>query len=254
MPSIEPQTVMNRRTALAVIGGGTVAALASPLSTASASPPPADRESTATQNRGTVRVTGTGSVDTDPDKAVISVGIEATDSEDASAVVSELATEAENLRQALRNYGIPEDNITTERYGLRHDEHDNRYEGQHRYSVEIDDPDAVGEVIDRCVAAGADTIGRIEFTISEARREQLYDEAVDAAVDDAHREAQLYTDATEQQLGEPISIETTGTNHVPIRRDLDVAVERDLAESAATRIEGGEVTVTAEVGIEYAFQ
>lgn len=242
---------MNRRTALAAIGGGTVAALAGPLSTASAATP-ADTESA--PNRRTVTVTGTGNVDTDPDKAVIAVAVEATDSDDASAVVSELATNAKSIRQALREYGISEDDITTERYGLRYDDHDNRYEGHHRYSVEIDDPDAVGDVIDRCVAAGADTIDRIEFTLSDDRRERLYDEAVDTAVADARREAELYTDATDLQLGEPVSIETTRTGHTPFTQRVDVAVEREMAESAATRIDEGEVSVTAEVRIEYAFQ
>ena len=242
---------MNRRTALAALGGGTVAALAGPLSTATAQSSPDDVES---PHDRTVRVTGTGSVETDPDKAVVTVGVKATDRDDASAVVSELATDSESLRNALREYGVPEDDITTERYSLRRDDRENRYEGEHRFRVAVDDPDAAGEVVDRSIDAGADSIGHIEFTISDARREELYDQAVDRAVTDARQEAELYTNAAGGTRGDPVRIETTQTGHRPFRQQVDMAAEAELEDSAATRIEQGDVAVTAEVNIVYGFQ
>jgi|APHM01.1.fsa_nt_gi Uncharacterized conserved protein len=241
---------MNRRTALAALGGGTVTALAGPLSTATAQSSPAAESS---PDR-TVRVTGTGSVETDPDKAVVTVAVEATDRDDASAVVSELATDSESLRNALLEYGISEDDITTERYSLRHDDRGNRYEGEHRFRVAVNDPDAAGEIVDRSIDAGADSVGHIEFTISEDRRKDLYDDAVDRAVVDAQQEADLYTDAAGGTRGEPIRIETTQTGHRPFRQEVDMTAEAAVEDSAATRIEQGDVAVTAEVDIVYGFQ
>ena len=174
---------MIRREFIAAVGTGAAGLLAGCASIAGEEPADADVhvEELAVERieRNTIRVTGSGSVETEPDEARFSVSVVAHDSDDASAVVEALADRAESVRDALVEYGIPEENVTTERYSLRENSRRNRYEGEHRYAVEVDDPDAVGEVIDVCVDAGADSIGRISFTISEERREELYDEAVE---------------------------------------------------------------------------
>ena len=249
---------MQRRHFIAVAGTGAAGVLAGCSSIAGEQPTVedvhVDELAVEQVERNTIRVTGTGSVETDPDEAGFSVSVEAHDRDDASAVIAELADRADRLRDALLDYGIPEDNITTERYSLREHSRRNRYEGEHRYAVEVDDPDAVGEVIDVCADAGADSIGRISFTISEARREELYDEAVESAVEDARTEAELYTEAAGQTLGDPVSIETTRTGHSPFRQGYDMAVADDADAAAATRIDDGQVSVTAEVTIEYEFE
>lgn len=199
----------------------------------------------------TVRASGTGSVETDPDQARFTVSVAAHDREDASAALEELAADAERLRSALLDYGVPEDKVTTTRYSLTENDRRNRYEGEHRYGVELDDPSAVGEVIDVCVEAGADAVGRIDFTVSEARREELYDEAVQEAVETAREEARLHATAAGQALGEPTSIETTQRDHRPFRQRVDLAFAESADESVATRIDEGQVAVTARVTVEY---
>ena len=248
---------MIRREFIAAVGTGAAGLLAGCASIAGEEPADADVhvEELAVERieRNTIRVTGSGSVETEPDEARFSVSVVAHDSDDASAVVEALADRAESVRDALVEYGIPEENVTTERYSLRENSRRNRYEGEHRYAVEVDDPDAVGAVIDVCVDAGADSIGRISFTISEERREELYDEAVVDAVEDARTEAELYTEAADQTLGEPTSIETTGTSHSPFQQQYDVAVAEEVDDAPPTQIDEGQVTVTAEVMIEYEF-
>ena len=248
---------MKRRTVIAAAGTGAAGLLAGCASIAGEEPGVEDvhvEELAVEQTeRNTIRVTGAGSVETDPDQAGFSVSVAAHDRDDASAVIEELAERADRLRKALLEYGIPEDNITTERYSLREHSRRNRYEGEHRYAVEVDDPDTVGEVIDVCADAGADSVSRISFTISEERREELYDEAVEKAVEDARTEAELYTEAAGQTLGEPTSIETTETGHSPFRQEYDMAVAEDTDGAPATQIDEGQVSVTAQVTIEYEF-
>ena len=249
---------MKRRTLIATAGTGAAGLLAGCASIAGEEPPAEDVsvEELAVEQveRNTIRVTGSGSVETEPDEASFSVSVEAHDRDDASAVIEALAERADRLREALLDYGIPEDDITTERYSLREHSRRNRYEGEHRYAVAVDDPDAVGEVIDVCAEAGADSVGRISFGISEERREELYDEAVANAVEDARTEAELYTDAAGQRLGEPTSIETTSRGHSPIQRGYDMAVAEEVDDAPPTRIDEGQVSVTAEVTIEYEFE
>lgn len=201
----------------------------------------------------TIRTTGSGAVETDPDRATFTVSVEAHDRDDASAVVDDLSEQADELLAALLEYGVDEDDVTTTRYDLSESSRRNRYEGEHRYRVEVDDPDAVGEVIDVAVDAGADSVGRVQFTLSEQRREELYDDAVEEAVEDAREEAEMYSSAAGQALGDPTSIETSQTGHAPFRQRLDVEFAADADDGAATQIEQGEVAVTAEVTVEYLF-
>lgn len=214
-----------------------------------------DQMSVEQVRRNTIRVSGVGSVETDPDEVTFTVAVESSDRDDASAVVEDLAERAEALRQALLDYGLDDEDVTTDSYRLREDSRSNRYEGEHSYRVELDDTDVVGEVIDLCVDAGADSIGRIDFTVSEDRREELYDEAVDRAVGDARDEAELYANAAGKSLGEPTSIETTRTDHRPFRQHVDVAFAESADDGdAATQIDSGQVAVTAEITIEYEFE
>ena len=242
---------MKRRTFLAGAGLGLVSATAGCLSSDpdSVNVDNLDVEQT---DRKTITVTGSGVVETDPDEARFSVSVEAQDRDDAAVVVEELAAKGQELLTALEEYGIPEDNITTSRYRLRESSRRNRYEGVHQYSVTVDDPDAVGEVIDVAVDAGADSIGSVNFALSEDKQDDLYDEAVQKAVDDARNEAELFTTAEGVTLGDAVSIESTQHGHSPFRAEFDMAMT-EADDSAPTEIEAGAVTVSAEATIEYEF-
>lgn len=248
---------MRRREFVTAAGIGTVTTLSGCISTADSDDGTTveelnvDQMSVEQVERNTILVTGVGTVETDPDKVSFTVSVESSDRDDASAVVEDLAERAEDIRAALLEYGIPEENVTTANYRLRENSRHNRYEGEHRYGVELDDTDAIGEVIDLCVEAGADSIGSIDFTVSEERRDELYDQAVDRAVEDARTEAELYADAAGKTLGDPTSIETQRTGHRPFRQHLDVAFATSADDGAATRIDEGQVSVNAEVTIEY---
>lgn len=199
----------------------------------------------------TITVEGTGTISTDPNKAELSVAIEATDSDDADAVVAELARRSEQLIEDLTAAGIEEAAITTTRYSLRHNSRENQYEGQHRYQVEIEDHTRAGEIIDVAAGSTADSIRRVRFTITESRRDELYDEAVQDAVENARDEAVRYTQAADLVLEEPLEIETTQTQVSPIERRGHVALE--AADDAPTELEEGNVSVSASVTITYTF-
>ena len=147
---------MRRRGFIAVAGAGAAGVLAGCTSIAGEEPAGEDIEveelAVEQVERNTIRVTGSGSVETEPDEAEFSVSVVAHDSDDASAVVEELADRAESVREALIEYGTPDENITTERYSLRESSRRERYEGEHRYGVAVDDPDTVGEIMP-CFAA-----------------------------------------------------------------------------------------------------
>ncbi|OYR69865.1 SIMPL domain-containing protein, partial [Halorubrum sp. E3] len=107
-----------------------------------------------------IEVTASGEATSAPDRATLRVAVTAT-GDDAAAVRDELAAGEGELRTALTDWGLDEDAIRTERYDVREsyetrdDPNRTRYEGIHQYAIELDDVDAVGEVIDVAIDAGA---------------------------------------------------------------------------------------------------
>jgi len=253
---------MNRRTFIGLAGASTAAvATAGCLSGGLGSTGSGPQETTVddveslnveTTERNTIEVQGVGTVSTEPNKAELSVAVEAHDSDEASAVVEELATRSEQLTGALEEYGIPSEDITTERYSLGEHSRKNRYEGEHRFRVEVQDPDAVGEVIDLVADSAADEIRGVNFTITDDRRAELYDQAVERAVEDAREEAQLYATAADVSLGDPVSIETSRGGVRP-HRAVELTAASGDAGAPTTELETGQVTVRATATIEYGF-
>ena len=141
----------------------------------------------------TITVTGSAEMQAAPDRAVIEASVEAT-GDSAAAVRDALSTRSDSLRQALRNAGLDDDQLTTGRFAIR-PEYDRRepgaepeptgYEGTHTITIEVDDVDATGDVIDTAIDGGADSIGQIEYTLAESTRESLREDALKAAVDTA---------------------------------------------------------------------
>lgn len=255
---------MHRRNVLKLAGVGVAGALAGCLSASGSTEDGTDDgteeltigevEHLEVQETGreTIEVGGTGVVETEPDMATLSVSVEAHDRDDADAVVRELAARSDQLVEDLTDAGIPEENITTTRYSLGESSRRNRYEGQHRFTVEVDDPDEVGTIIDVVADSEADEIRRINFTLSEEKREELYDEAVERAVEDARAEAELFTAAAGTSLGDPVSINAANTGVSPFSRTFSLEATADTDDAApVTALQQGEVSVSAQATIEY---
>ncbi|MGM0605151.1 MAG: SIMPL domain-containing protein [Halobacteriota archaeon] len=202
-----------------------------------------------------IHVGASGAVDSEPDEASVSVAIEAT-GEDAEGVRSELADRAEILRDALLEFGLDEAQITTGRYAIREDHRDEgRYRGTTELRLEVDDIDRVGPLIDAAVAGGADTVGRIVFTVSDATQNALREAAIELALENAHREAEIVANARDLTLAGVQEI-TTDRGRVSTYRTSGPHAE-EVAEAdapASTQIDRGPVTVSASVEVTYRFE
>ncbi len=75
-------------------------------------------------------------------------------------------------------------------------------------TVRLRDVAKLANVIDTLVGAGANDIGGIGFSVSNASK--LLDEAREQAVADARRKAEIYAKAAGVTLGAPLSISEEG--------------------------------------------
>lgn len=203
----------------------------------------------------TITVTGSAEMQAAPDRAVIEASVEAT-GDSAAAVRDALSTRSDSLRQALRNAGLDDDQLTTGRFAIR-PEYDRRepgaepeptgYEGTHTITIEVDNVDATGDVIDTAIDGGADSIGQIEYTLAESTRESLREDALKAAVDTARDEAAVLAARVDSRVVSVQQLNAAGGG-------LSPTYERYAAEDAAsgsTALQPDDVTVSASVEATY---
>lgn len=201
-----------------------------------------------------IEVQATGEVETEPDEAVASIGIEAT-GDSADEVSDELAARSETLRETFDDLDIPDDNIESGQYNVRTRYDESGYEGNHQFQVEIDDVDRVGEVIDASAAAGADDIGRVNFTLSDELRADMRDDALDHALENADDEADHIADNRGVELTGTKSVSTNNVDVQPIRYDASTtAAESADGAAPSTDIDSGPVSVRASATVVYSFE
>lgn len=231
---------------------------------------PADGGSTVSGR--SIIVSNSGEAEGEPDLAVLEVAVQST-GDDPGAVRDDLATRADDLRAALLEHGVEEEDITTRRFSI-HDRIDRAameadgveprsrgdveeyvyYEGTHSYSVETEDVDGVGGLIDAAVEGGADTVGRVTFTLSDERRATLREQALRRAIQDAREEAEAIAGEVGASVAEATVVDASDGRVSPVRRDIGYAGDGGApapTPEPTTGLEPGDVTVTADVRVRY---
>src|SRR6202163_340641 len=172
-------------------------ALAAALTAATLLAAPASAE---TEPAALISVTGEATVSVAPDLAQIDGGVT------SEAKTAREASDANNaamskVLSALKGAGIAEKDFQTSRLSLQPQYAPNRpgpsavvgYRASNRVTIRLRDVSKVAGVIDTLVAAGANEIGGINFTVSQASK--LLDDAREKALADARRKAEIYAKA-----------------------------------------------------------
>jgi uncharacterized protein len=164
-----------------------------------------------------ISVTGEAIISVPPDLAQIDGGVT------SEAKTAREASDANNAAMgkvllALKGAGIDEKDFQTSRLSLQPQNAPNRtngppvivgYRASNRVTIRLRDVTKVANVIDTLVGAGANDIGGINFTVSQASK--LLDDAREKAIADARRKAEIYAKAAGVTLGAPISISEEGS-------------------------------------------
>lgn len=210
----------------------------------------APAQSAASEN--TITVSGTGTASATPDEALVSVAVRA-DGNDSATVRSTLADRAADLRAALDALNVT---YETSRYSIRNVEGDRRddrpdapaFEGEHAFTVTVDDPDRVGAVVDAAANATAAVDG-IELTLSSDRRTELRDRAIERAMADADRQASTVASAANLALAGVITVDATQSEFRPVA--FETAASGRDGGGQSTVIDAGDVSVTYRVTVTY---
>jgi uncharacterized protein YggE len=203
-----------------------------------------------------IYVSGTGTITTDPDRAIISIAVE-TEHTDVKTAQQQNAAQMSQTITALKALGLTSDDLATTGYNIysqRDSSSSSPWDSEKTYYrvtntllVTLKDINRVGEVIDTAVAGGANRVNYISFTLSDEKQQELRAEALTGAVENARADA----DAVAGALGLSIlgvKEVSVGGGYVPMAYS-----RMDYAEGAgiSTPIETDTVDVTATVSITY---
>lgn len=264
---------MNRRELIVATGGIAATALSGCLGSGGDGSAAAQEDSPTVEERSERRVvvSNTGEVTGEPDLAILDVGVEES-GDSAGDVRDALSTRADDLRAALLDAGLDEDAVTTSRFDI-HEQMDRRrmeedgvrpdspdaedyvyYQGTHAFRVEVEAIDDVGSIIDTAVDGGADDVGRVTFTLSDEKRAELREEALQIAIEDARSEAETIAAEVGASISEATVVDASEGGVSPVHRDVTFAAgaaTETAGDGASTSVEPGDVTVSASVRIQY---
>ncbi len=206
-----------------------------------------------------INVNSVGTVQREPEKAVITVAVEST-AATAQAAAQANARKMDAVFAALRRVGIVPPKVRTIAYELQPQyqqpsrENPNPpqariigYRAINMVLVDVDTIARVGAVIDATVSSGANRITNLSFELRDVEAARL--EALRIAVGKARAEAEVLATAAGQRLGPPLNI--SSSSHFEPRQYRMQAMEAGIAAAPPTPIEAGMLTITANVSIVY---
>ncbi|GAB4214316.1 MAG: SIMPL domain-containing protein [Synechococcales cyanobacterium] len=199
-------------------------------------------------------VTGQGSVAVETSVAVVRLGV-VIEGQSAQETHQQVAQRSNQLVQKLKALQV--ENLQTTGISLnpRYDYRDGQAKpmgviGQN--SVQCEVPiDQAGQILDQAIAAGATQIESVSFKASDSVMKEGRKLALQAAVQDAQRQATDVLSSLNFSIQSIHSIQVDANDSSPIIMRLEAAkAYNSMMADAPTPVEGGEQTVTARVTLQ----
>lgn len=178
-------------------------------------------------DRRTVTVSGTATVRSAPDQALVSLGVQ-TQANTAQGALQQNADRMTKVLAALAGLGITEDDLATSNVSLwptygNTGTDITGYQASNQVDVTVHDITKAGEVIDAGVDAGANLTNGISFTLSDDN--PALDRALADAVRDARGKAEIMASAGNASLGQVVMmVESSAPTYPPVYYGRDMAV------------------------------
>jgi uncharacterized protein len=197
----------------------------------------------ASQPTGGITVSGTGTVQSVPDEAQFSLGV---DSKGPTAREALAANSAQMRRvlTALFAAGVAKGDVQTQDVSVSRSYPDNGYSADNTVSVKIHDLEKAGSILDAATNAGANNV--YGPTLTRSDQDELQAKALRAAVDRARAKAQILADAAGVRLGAVTAITENEGDAYPV-------YAADLAQrTPSAPIEPGKQQTQATVRVTFA--
>lgn len=196
--------------------------------------------------KGRMRLNGLGVLKVEPDIAIVTLGV-ITEDKNLEKAQKENAIRTNRVIEGLKDIGINEEDISTLSYNIepQYDFVEGRqkfrgYKVSNILNVKVKDINKVGEVVDKAVQSGANSVSNIKFTAENI--DSYYNKALKLAIRDVVLKAVEVSNKLNVQLNKtPLNIVEKSLVEVG---ESTISVK---AYSAATPIVPGEMNVVARI-------
>jgi uncharacterized protein YggE len=205
----------------------------------------------------TVSVSGQGEVQAEPDKALVTLGVEARrpTMEDARAQVTKTV---EAVLKLTRDLKLDPKHVHATRINVQPEYNwDNNarernligYYVSRQIEIELHDLEKLGLLLERATDLGVNQIGSPQ--LDSSKRRELEREALAKAVEDARLNAEAVAKAAGARLGSARTISaSSGYTPAPVPR-MKVMMAAEASDSAAQTYQSGQMTFSGSVQVEY---
>ncbi len=154
---------------------------------------------------------------------------------------------------AIASAGIAEKDVQTSRYSIQPIYDQGRpvpgafkgFQASNNVTIKIRDLDKISEVIDRTVAAGANSMGGVEFLVADPSK--MLDAARADAIADAKRKAEIFAQAAGARLGPALTVTEQSSGFQYPQLYMRAAA----AQPGETPVAAGEITLRVSVTVSY---
>jgi uncharacterized protein len=205
----------------------------------------------------TITASGKGAIEAIPDVAYVNIGV-ITEGKELSTVQTDNAEKMTSVITSLTELGIKKEEIKTINYNVNPnynwDEKTGKsnivgYTVSNTVVVTINEINKTGNLLDKVVANGSNSISSIRFGIKNET--ELYNQALELAVKDARAKAEAMGKGLGINNIIPYKITESSSRYTPVYNERNAAMD---AAKAPTPISGGELEISASVSIEFSFK
>jgi uncharacterized protein len=222
-------------------------------------PVPLSISSTVSQKQNLFTSTGEAELETIPDEASVSLGINV--EKPTVALAQDEANRVINsISERLKAMGIDKEDIKTQNYSIypdyNYNDGDRKISGYRvtaNLAVKLTDFDKLNAVIDMATAEGANQVGGINFSLSKEKEDELKKKARVEAIEDAKNSAEELARLSGVKLGKVVDVNESqgGRYPQPYFSGAKLMAMDAVAESAPTNIEPGGATYSYSVTLSY---
>lgn len=205
-----------------------------------------------------LNVSAEGVVYATPDIAKLRFGVSQIGRE-AAVVEADITTKIEAIKSKVRELGVEDKDIKTVEFGIYPDygaypltenSKIRSYNGRHILEVTIRDLDKADAVADGVIAAGANEVQNIEFTVEDP--EKWYQDARTQAISKAKDKAKQLADSADIRLGRLVSInESSNTTPIFYDRAMESSVGMGAGGDGNAGLNQGSLELHAYVTLVY---
>ena len=203
-----------------------------------------------------ISVSGSGSINVNPDVAYISLGV-STKGVDPKAALEDNNRLIAAVISAVRDKGVAEKDIRTMDFNMYPDynygyekegEQIRGYTVSNNVSIVVRDINAVGDVLGVAANAGANASGGVQFGLLD--NSAAYNEALVLAIENAVGKAEAIAGALGKTIASPSSVTETVNYYSPYPYAAAENLSRDAAVGNVP-VQTGKLTITANVQMVY---